>query len=156
LIGEVWKVIVASAHRTGVVTQLVVPLTLYAAFVASSLCIYALGSWGVRQSQALEEHAELLRANIQNLEVTNVDLNRQLRLLEGADTVRLLARELGYFREDEQVITVDSHAPRRSLYQVGSLVMRREDTRGVAKGQTAFFIPLILLLLVYAVRVRAV
>ena len=91
----------------------------------------------------------MLRENIDELESTNSELNRRLDLLNEADTVRLLARELSYFAPGEQAITIDSYTPRRSFYEVGRLIIMRQTRRRVRLGETIYFIPLVLLVIAW-------
>jgi len=135
--------------------RVVVPLVLYALFVCSALYVYVYGTCGVRRLGELDEHAELLQDNIQQLEATNAELNRRLRSLSEADAVRLLARELNYLAAGETAITIDSYAPKRSFYEVGRLIIMREARASVALRQTLFLVPLVLLLGYFVVVSRA-
>ena len=122
----------------------------YLGFTLSSLLVCFLGSSGWKSYRSLEREAERLRANVKTLRQVNVHLTERLQSLESRpETVRLLARDLGYFAPGEQVIHIDTYGVRPTFYRVGTLVrepveMQRKRESGI--GGTFYFLPLLLLI----------
>jgi hypothetical protein len=73
----------------------------------------------------LTRHRDTLKDNLQNLKNINSELHRQLETLRTSpEIIRLLARELGYFRSDEKVITLNGNFSVYNFYEVGKLLQR--------------------------------
>ena len=73
----------------------------------------------------LSSHLELLTENMENLERINDDLNGQFEeLATDPERIRLQARELGYFKEDEKVLIVEGFPKKRTFFEVGKVVKK--------------------------------
>jgi len=95
-------------------------------YVVSSLLFFFFGSGGLLDYDNLLAYRVSLQDNIANLEGTNNDLLNEVQAL-GSDPERLTlqARELGYFREGEQVIRIEGYRPGKNYYTVGKILRRK-------------------------------
>ncbi|MBN1698165.1 MAG: septum formation initiator family protein [Spirochaetales bacterium] len=100
-------------------------LIIYLGLIIGSLLIFFLGDEGWYQYKVLLNHEEKLKKNLEHLKQTHSDLSRQLEALRTSpEVIRLLARELGYYRPDETVININGSRPTHNFYEVGKLLKR--------------------------------
>jgi cell division protein FtsB len=103
----------------------VVRLLLYLAvgYMVRSVVLFFFGTGGLVDFRALEAQEKALETNIQNLERINADLmEEQQALATDPQRLALLARELGYFREGDQVLELEGSVPAKRHFTVGTLV----------------------------------
>jgi len=94
-------------------------------FAFASLLQLVFGAGGVLEYGASARHRTLLEQNIEELKRANLQLLGELEALRSdPELLRLQARELGYFRENEYVIRVEGSSPPKNSYAVGRLILR--------------------------------
>ena len=100
-------------------------VSFYSVFLLGSFLTWFIGDAGVTAYSRLSSHFELLTENIDNLERINDDLNGKFEeLATDPERIRLQARELGYFREDEKVLAVEGFPRKRTFFEVGKVVKK--------------------------------
>lgn len=103
-------------------------LILYVAvgYVFASLLAFVFGAGGLLEYRTSAGYREQLQRNIEELEGSNLRLLAELEALRSdPELLRLRARELGYFREDERVIRIEGAGAPRNFYEVGRLILRQ-------------------------------
>ena len=74
------------------------------------------------------EYKDRLEANLRNLKEINQSLTLELKDLSASpDTIRLYARDYGYFGKNEEVIKIQGAPEIRKLYKLGSLLKRTDE-----------------------------
>ena len=100
-------------------------VSFYSAILLGSLLALFFGDAGMVAYNRLSSHLELLTENLENLERINDDLNGKFEeLATDPERIRLQARELGYFEEDEKVLTVEGFPKKRTFFEVGKVVKK--------------------------------
>jgi cell division protein FtsB len=95
-------------------------------FILLSLFFGKSGFLGISGQQ---EYKTKLAANIENLKEINHALTLELKDVSSSpDTIRLYARDYGYFGRNEEVIKIQGAPSLRRLYKLGSLLKRMEST----------------------------
>jgi hypothetical protein len=99
------------------------------------------GPMGTREHAALQERARALEENLRALERINRELTEELRSLSSdPETVALLARDLGYYRQGDRRLVVTGLPQRQTSRQVGALVVTRDqDDQGEGGLRLALF-----------------
>lgn len=98
-------------------------------FLCASLLVFVFGGAGLLAYGASSRHRAQLERNIDELEATNARLLQELESLRSdPERLRLQARELGYFREDEYVIRVEGAPAARNSYAVGRVILREPSS----------------------------
>jgi hypothetical protein len=83
---------------------------------------------GFREHARLEQRARMLEENLRALERINQELTEELRSLSSdAETVALLARDLGYYRRGDRRVAVQGLPLPNAGRPVGTLVMAAEE-----------------------------
>ena len=81
------------------------------------------GNEGYYEYLELAKHKDTLKMNIAELKSINKSLLEKLYLLSSnPEVLRILARELGYFEENENIIVFDKDFENRYFYEVGKLI----------------------------------
>lgn len=104
------------------------------------------GHSGIYSYKRLVNYRNSLEANIKELEQINRQLINDIDALgTNPDIVALEARELGFFKDDEQVIRIENYSARGNIHQVGRLIYKTEGkaTRDILIKIFALFLPLI-------------
>lgn len=117
-------------------------------FVCASLLVFVFGGAGLLEYRASSRHLRQLESNILELEAANARLRDDLEALRSdPELLRLQARELGYFREDEYVVRVEGATAPRNSYAVGRIILREPSLpkpawvfRGVGLGLPALLV----------------
>ena len=114
----------------------------YAGLVVTLVYVFVLGEAGLVNYQELLQRRQVLEWNIESLSEINHRLGEELaNLATDAETIRLIARELGYYRADERVVAVIGIPSQRHSYVVGSLVKKViPRTPGETPFRTLLFI----------------
>jgi cell division protein FtsB len=98
-------------------------------FLLASLLIWALGDSGLRATARLDRYRASLEANVESLRARNQALEADLkRLREDPEANVLLARELGLYRPNDEVIRIEGLTRRREAYAVGTLLRQRRSS----------------------------
>ncbi len=101
-------------------------LSLYLGFFVYCLATLVLGKTGIVASQDLLRYKVDLERNLASLEALNSHLGTELASLQSdPSTIRLEARELGYYPSNALPVHIEGYAPAENLYAVGSLVVER-------------------------------
>jgi hypothetical protein len=90
--------------------------------------LFFFGNGGLVDYRSLESYQRQLEGNLHELQEINAELMEEQRAL-GTDPERvaLQARELGYFREGEQVIRLEGQSPPRRYFAVGMIIRARSE-----------------------------
>ena len=87
------------------------------------------GKSGLLRLSEQEEYKARLQANIENLKEINHSLTLELKdVSTSPDTIRLYARDYGYFGKNEEVIKIQGAPSVRKLYKLGSLLKRTDGS----------------------------
>ncbi len=97
-------------------------------FVLGTTLLLVWGESGVRAYRQLQEYNLRLQNNIAGLERTNSDLLIELDALRhDPEAIALKARELGFMKEDEQLIRIDGYESAPTHYTVGRILRRNRS-----------------------------
>jgi cell division protein FtsB len=98
-------------------------------FLLASLLIWAFGDSGLRATARLDRYRASLEANVESQRARNQALEADLkRLREDPEANVLLARELGLYRPNDEVIRIEGLTRRREAYAVGTLLRQRRSS----------------------------
>ncbi len=101
-------------------------LSLYLGFFVYCLATLFFGRTGIVATQDLLRYKADLERNLASLESLNSHLGSELVSLQSdPGTIRLEARQLGYYPSNALPVHVEGYAPAENLYAVGSLVVER-------------------------------
>jgi cell division protein FtsB len=96
--------------------------------------------YGVIASDRLETHKARLEANIEDLEKRQEELQARMKALRtDPDRIRVEARSLGYFEENEGLVRLESYDPKPAPRSPGRIVQRstRQTDNGAIIRATA-------------------
>lgn len=111
-------------------------LSLYVGFVVYCLGVLFWGQTGVAARAELSHVEGRLEANMKNLQEINARLEREFEALRSDPaTIKLEARQLGYYSPGEQRIYVSGFGGNQSSYEVGTIV----NTESVKMPGDSFF-----------------
>ena len=80
---------------------------------------------GLLEARDLSFYKSYLEKNIEDLKEINQDLTQELKALSTSpDTLKLHARDYGYYEKDERVIKVQGAPQGRQYYKLGTLLKR--------------------------------
>jgi hypothetical protein len=132
-------------------------LTSYLGLALALFYTFFLSEGGFLHVGALGRQEVLLEENVAELRVVHSRLADELRVLSSdAETVRLLARELGYYRQEERVMRVMGLPATTQARTVGRLVRSRLAEPPVRPSKTVpvllFLAPNLVLLIVRLIR----
>ena len=97
----------------------------YAGLIVTFGYAFILGEAGLVNYQDLLLRRQVLEENIEGLREINHSLSEELsNLATDSETIRLIARDLGYYRADERVVEVVGIPTQTYSQTVGSLVKR--------------------------------
>jgi len=101
-------------------------LSLYIGFFVYCFAMLFFGKTGIVASQDLLRYKADLERNLVSLESLNSHLGSELVSLQNdPGTIRLEARQLGYYPSNALPVHIEGYAPAENLYAVGSLVVER-------------------------------
>jgi cell division protein FtsB len=121
----------AQAVITNMKILLRLALSAYVAFMINMLLTLVFGPTGIVAVRDLNQYRKRLESNIGQLSVIHTNLNAQLeRLVSDKETIALLARQLGYFEENEGSIRIPGYRAGRNSYVIGSIVFRSKRDTG--------------------------
>jgi len=101
-------------------------LSLYLGFFVYCLAMLFFGKTGIVASQDLLRYKADLERNLLSLESLNSQLGSELVSLQSdPGTIRLEARQLGYYPSNALPVHVEGYSPAENLYAVGSLAIER-------------------------------
>lgn len=87
------------------------------------------GYGGILDYNSQIEYSQALDKNIEELKEINQNLYKKiLSFSSNPETIRLYARELGYYRADEKVFRFEHTEPLKLFYRVGTL-LKRNNTK---------------------------
>lgn len=124
-------------------------LSLYIGFLFGTGMLLFWGHSGIYSYNKLVNYRNSMEANIKELEQINQQLSNDIDALgSNPEIVALKARELGFFRDDEQVIKIQSYSTRGNTHRVGRLIYKTESkaTRDIPVKMAAIFLPLFIYL----------
>ena len=102
-------------------------ISLYAAVIIYLLGNLFIGECGVMEKRKLADYRNMLSVNIGRLMRTGSTLEEHsLSLRSDPDMVALLARELGYLRDDEVLVSIEGFKGVPDRYTVGRTLTRSE------------------------------
>ncbi len=119
-------------------------------FILCTMLLLVWGESGVRAYRQLQEYSLRLQNNIKGLERTNSDLLTELDALgHDPEAIALKARELGFMKEDEQLIRIEGYGSASTHYTVGRILRRsrRPENRDNLIKLFALVLPFLLYLL---------
>lgn len=103
-------------------------MSLYVGFVVYCLATLLFGKTGVVATQDLLHYKVALEQNLQKLARLNGELGGKLASLQSdPDTIRLEARQLGYYPPNVLPVHIQGYVPPPSSYAVGSLIEQRRE-----------------------------
>jgi hypothetical protein len=95
-------------------------------FIAFSLVF---GKGGLLDARDLALYRSYLAANIEDLKEINQNLTLDLKdLSTSPDTLKLFARDYGYYEKNEEVIKIAGAPETKHYYKLGSLLKRNPDS----------------------------
>ena len=114
----------------------------YAGLIITFGYTFVLGEAGLVNYHQLLRRRVVLEDNIESLRSINHSLGEELsNLATDSETVRLIARELGYYKADERIVDVIGMPAQRHSHIVGSLVKKATPRdRGETPYRTLLFI----------------
>ncbi len=99
--------------------------SLYGAFIIYLVLSLFLGEYGIIEKSRLDEYRDILKLNISKLYNTGKDLGEHsVSLRTDPDMVALLARELGYLRDNEILLHIEGYREKPDQYTVGRTITR--------------------------------
>jgi cell division protein FtsB len=102
-------------------------VSLYIGFVIYSLLVLVWGPSGYVSLKSLNNYKYKLQQNNRELVDLHEKLRTQLESLKyDSELIRLYARSLGYFDDDEQVIRVENYSNQRNFYSVGRMIRHKQ------------------------------
>ncbi len=97
----------------------------FAVFIVLSLFF---GKGGLANFKSDLEYKARLETNIRDLEQINRNLSLELKAVSASpDTLKVFAREYGYYDGNEEVIKIQGAPAMKTYSQVGSLLKRNPD-----------------------------
>ncbi|RKX79968.1 MAG: hypothetical protein DRP87_01065 [Spirochaetes bacterium] len=103
-------------------------LALYTGFAVYSVLTFFFGNTGILAMKELEEYRDKLYENNRELEKINRQLSVELDALQSdPNLIRLHARRLGYFEEEERVIKLRGFKPDAGYYTIGKMITFRKS-----------------------------
>jgi cell division protein FtsB len=100
----------------------------FALFIVLSLFF---GKGGLVSFKGDLEYKARLEANIEDLKQINQNLSLELKSVSASpDTIRVFARDYGYYAKNEEVIKIQGAPDIKNSYRLGSLLKRNPDTTG--------------------------
>ncbi len=103
-------------------------LCLYVGLVLSISYTTVAGPMGIREHARLQQKEQALEDNLRELRTINRELTEELRSLStDAETVALLARDLGYYRRGDRRVAVQGLPLQAPGRPVGTLVIAGEE-----------------------------
>lgn len=121
-------------------------VALYAGFLFGGSMLFFWGHSGIYSYNKLVNYRNSLEANMKDLEQINQQLLNDIDALgSNPEIVTLQARELGFFKDDEQVIRIENYSAGRNIHKVGRLIYKAESkaTRDILIKISALFLPLL-------------
>ena len=96
---------------------------LYIGFLISAVFIFFIGDEGQNQYEIQIENKMALKKNINKLKDKNKELQQKLNLLgHSREMIQILARELGYYKPDENIISINKDLNINQGYNIGKLI----------------------------------
>ena len=97
-------------------------------FILTSVLIYFFGDSGIIEFRSLERYRVLLARNNEALKRTGENLFAELASLKGSsERTIVLARQIGLYREGDEIIRFENPPSRAESYEVGNLLRLRAD-----------------------------
>jgi cell division protein FtsB len=97
----------------------------YICIITYLLLTLFLGPAGYLSSKDLQEYSSILLENLDELDQLNRELQGEVEALTSdSETIRLYSRELGYYREGEQVIRFRDKKPQQIVNSPGRIISR--------------------------------
>ncbi len=107
-------------------------------FAAASLLVLGFGDSGLLAYRSLASYRDALESNLQSLTAVSEKLTAELDSLQnGAGRTEVLARDVGLYREGDQVIRLEPGPSKRAFLDVGRFVRaprRGEPRNPLLKG----------------------
>ena len=99
-------------------------------YAAGSLLVYLFGDSGVTAYDRLEDHRDRLVRNVKDLEGLNRALQAELASLrDDPRRTEVLARDLGLYRPDDNVLRIGGAGAKVEPYEVGTLLRLKAPRR---------------------------
>lgn len=99
-------------------------------FGVASLLTFLFGEGGVLEYRGAVGYRRQLEQNIGELKRINGQLLEDLEALRSdPELLRLQARQLGYFREDEHVVRIQGRTQPSNFYAIGRIILRKPAAR---------------------------
>ena len=109
-------------------TFLRLAVALYVVFSLYTLLDISFGNTGIYATQKLISYREKLTKNVSELKKHNRELKNELQALqESPEKVKLNARVLGYYEENEGIIRPEGYKAEESFYSIGKNI--KDDLR---------------------------
>jgi cell division protein FtsB len=100
-------------------------ISFYIGLIFSFVSAFFFGEAGLGEYSSLLEYRETLERNLADLKALNQRLNQEFKNLgTEPEKIRLLARDLGYFGSNENVVRIQNLPQKRRYYEVGKLLKR--------------------------------
>ena len=97
-------------------------------FILTSVLIYFFGDSGITEFRSLERYRALLARNNEALKRTGENLFAELASLRGSsERTIVLARQIGLYREGDEIIRFEDPPSRAESYEVGNLLRLRAE-----------------------------
>ncbi|MBN2440401.1 MAG: septum formation initiator family protein [Spirochaetales bacterium] len=132
-------------------------IILYVGIIFSSFLILFFGNDGYFTFLELKDHREVLLSNIEELKKKNVELQQKIQMLKtNPQVIRILARKLGYYDPEENMIVLKGDFSFNNHYEVGNIVknMRTRPDKDIFLRIIGFSLSLFIIVLIILVRQR--
>ncbi|MBN2535906.1 MAG: septum formation initiator family protein [Spirochaetales bacterium] len=98
-------------------------IILYLGIILGSLLVLFFGDDGYLTFMLYKEHRDILCRNIEDLKKKNMQLVQKIKLLRSnPEVIRILARKLGYYGSDENIIFLNEDVTPGKLYEIGTII----------------------------------
>ncbi|WP_028975413.1 FtsB family cell division protein [Spirochaeta cellobiosiphila] len=135
--------------KQGIIISLYLSVSLY------FFLIFLFGPLGRQEEKDLSAYKLELQANIEDLERQNKQLLNKIELLKTSkESIRLLAREMGFYDKDEKVIVINGLGKTSHEYNPGQVILfdDKQGYSGLYFRLMCLTIFLILTLVIVALR----
>jgi hypothetical protein len=100
------------------------------AYTTGSLLVYLFGDSGISAFERLAEHRDRLERNVKDLDGLNRSLQAELASLrDDPRRTEVLARDLGLYRPDDNVLRIGGAGAKVEPYEVGTLLRLKAPRR---------------------------
>jgi thioredoxin-related protein len=103
---------------------------IYSSVILNSLLLFFFGEKGCLEYESLAAYKTRLEANLRDIKEKNRSLSDKLNFVAtNREQMSIIAREIGYYKKDENAIILEGYSPPGSFYEIGNYVNRGEESK---------------------------